>query len=107
METMYYTVPAQRVTVSSAAPAYESTPARELVCLRRQAPAQAGKTGQVIDFTAWKQAHPQQTPQAQPLAPRPVSRPTRTARLLVRGEWAATLSVVGTMLLLMWRILAA
>ncbi len=107
METTYYTVPARRLTVSSAAPAYESAPARELVCLRRQAPAHAGKPGQVIDFTAWKQAHPHEMPQAQTQAPRPVSRPTRAARLLVRGEWAATLSVIGTMLLLMWRILAA
>ena len=31
METTYYTVPARRLTVSSAAPAYESAPARELV----------------------------------------------------------------------------
>lgn len=110
METTYYTVPARRVTVN-AAPAYdENTPARELVCLRRQTPAPTGAPAPIIDFAAWKEEHPQLVPQA---APRPVVRraaPRRTslvAWLSERGELAATLAVIGTMLALMWRILAA
>lgn len=112
METTYYTVPARRVTVN-AAPAYdENAPARELVCLRRQTPAPTGKTGQVIDLAAWKAAHPQQAPQASaPARPAAAHTTPRRASLLAwlseRGEWVATLAVIATTLLLMWRILVA
>lgn len=107
METTFYTVPARRVTVSSTAPAYQEPLVRELMCLPRQAPAPSQTQGRVIDFTAWKQEHPQLVPQAQTPAPRPVSRPPRAVQKGQRGEWAATLAMIGTMLLLMWRILVA
>lgn len=109
METTYYTLPAHKMTVSSAAPAYEEPVVRKLVCLHRETPVSAGVQGRVIDFTAWKQEHDQLVPQA----PTPVQIPStpdhssRFARMLGYGEWAATLAVVGTMLLLMWRILVA
>lgn len=112
METTYYTVPARRVTVN-AAPAYdENTPARELVCLRRQAPAPTGTPAPIIDFAAWKEEHPQQAPQASaPTRPAAAHTTPRRASLLAwlseRGEWVATLAVIGTTLLLMWRILVA
>ena len=109
METTFYTVAARRLTVSSTAPAYEEPMVRELVCLRRQTPAPAPNQSRVIDFTAWKQDHPQLVPQtqAQPhLTPAP-SRPSRRSRLLEYSEWVATLSVAGAMLLLIWRILVA
>ena len=107
METTYYTVPARRVTVSSTAPAYEQPLVRELMCLPRQAPAPARAQGRVIDFTAWKEEHSQLVSEAQP-SPRPACPTTsRPSRLLVYGEWAATLAVMATMLLLVCRILVA
>jgi len=107
METTFYTVPARRVTVSSTAPAYDEPLVRELMCLPRQAPTPSQPQGRVIDFTAWKQEHPQLVPQAPAHTPRPAARPTRMTRLLERGEWAATLAVIGTMLVLVGRILVA
>ena len=111
METTFYTVPARRVTMSSVAPAYENAPTRELVCLSRQAPAHAGKTGQIIDFTAWKQDHDLDVDQPQevlePKAPRPAGRTSGLCWLIQHGEWVATLSVIGAMLLLSLRILVA
>lgn len=109
MKTTYYTLPAHKMTVSSTAPAYEGAMVRELVCLRRETPACTGAQGRVIDFTAWKQAHDQLVPQAS-TPEQPLSGPSRSSRLprmLGYGEWAATLAVVGTMLLLCWRILVA
>ncbi len=108
METTFYTVPARRVTVSSTAPAYEEPMVRELMCLPRQAPAPSRTQGRVIDFTAWKQEHLDCVPQAPvPAAPRPAPHPTRLAWLLERSEWIATLAVIGTMLVLVGRILVA
>lgn len=108
METTFYTVPARRVTVSNTAPAYDEPLVRELMCLPRQAPTLSQPQGRIIDFTAWKQEHPQLVAQAPtPAVPRPAAPPTRSAQLLERGEWVATLAVIATMLLLMGRILVA
>ena len=111
METTFYTVPARRVTMSSVAPAYENAPTRELVCLSRQAPAHTGKTGQIIDFAAWKQDHDREVDPPQealgPQAHRPARRASGLYWLMQHGEWVATLSVIGAMLLLSFRILVA
>ena len=107
METTFYTVAPRRRTVSSTAPAYEEPMARELICLPGQVPTPAGSQGRVIDFTAWKQEHGQLAAPSPAPTPRPAPRPSRSARLLGYGEWLATLAVIGTMLLLAWRILVA
>lgn len=119
METTYYTFTAREIIVEGrqvAAAAGE--PARQLVCIRRGAERSAASGDKVIDLAAWKSAREEETrlesewydgvdevlEQAGPAAARP--RRDHRRAVLFGGELLATLSVVGTMALLMVRILA-
>ncbi len=116
METTYYTLTAREIIVSGDAVANAAgAPARQLVCVRR--PAAAPERDNVIDLAAWKAAKEEESrleaewydgvdqrlEQAEPAGPRPRRDHRRT--VLLGGELLATLSVIGTMALLMVRIL--
>lgn len=119
METTYYTFTAREIIVEGQqVAAAAGGPARQLVCVRRGAERTADAGDKVIDLAAWKSAREEETrleaewydgvdealEQAAPAAAR-LRRDHRRA-VLFGGELLATLSVVGTMALLMVRILA-
>lgn len=117
METTYYTLTAREIIVSGdAVENVSGAPARQLVCVRRPAEREEPKRDNVIDLSAWKAAREeerrleeewysgvdQRLEQPAAAAPRPRRDHGRT--VLVGGELLATLSVIGTMILLMARI---
>lgn len=120
METTYYTLNAREVIVSGQAVAQAAgAPARQLVCLRRSAGQEdrAARPDNVIDLAAWKAGREEEArleaewydgvdaALTEPAAPAPRARRDHRRTVLVGGELLATLSVIGTMALLMARIL--
>lgn len=118
METTYYTLTAREIIVTGGAVANAAgAPARQLVCVRRPVTSDSPEKSNVIDLAAWKAAREEEgrleaewydgvdLRLEQPAEP--VRRPRRDHKVLLGGELLATLSVVGAMLLLMVRMLAA
>ena len=118
METTYYTLTAREIIVSGdGVSAAVGAPARQLVCIRRPAAQSGPLRDNVIDLAAWKAAREEEARLEEewyagvdealsapaPAAPRP--RRDHQKRFLFGGELLATASVVGTMALLMVRIL--
>lgn len=118
METTYYTLTAREIIAAGDAVANAAgAPARQLVCVRKPLAEAEGKRDNVISLTAWKAAKEeeerleaewydgveQRLEQAAVPAPRSCRDHNRT--VLLGGELLATLSVIGTMALLMARIL--
>ena len=121
METTYYTLTSREVIISGdgVAQAAGGAPERQVVLLRTaantaSAPARAGN---VIDLAAWKSAREEEArleeewyggedeAPAQPAPAQPRSRRSHRSAVLLGGELLATLSVVGTMAVLMARML--
>lgn len=119
METTYYTLTAREIIVSGDAVANAAgAPARQLVCVRKPA-VEAEQKDNVIDLAAWRAAKEEESRLEaewydgvdqrleQPAAPEPRPRRDHRRTVLLGGELLATLSVIGTMVLLMARILSA
>ena len=119
METTYHTFTAREIIVEGQqVAAAAGGPARQLVCVRRGAERTADAGDKVVDLAAWKSAREEEArleaewydgvDEALEQAAPAVSRPRRDHKrtVLFGGELLATLSVVGTMALLMVRILA-
>lgn len=117
METTYYTFTAREIVVEGAqVAAAAGGPARQLVCVRKPVGGQEKRENNVIDLTAWKAAREEeQRLEAewydgvdqrleQPAAAAPRPRREHGRRAFIGGEMLATLSVVGTMVVLMARI---
>lgn len=120
METTYYTLTAREIVVSGDAVANVSgAPARQLVCVHKPLQRAESKKDNVIDMFAWKAAREEERrleeewyegvderlEQPAVAVPRPRRDHGRT--ILLGGEFFATLSVIGTMVLLMARMLGA
>lgn len=118
METTYYTLTAQEIIVSGdGISAAVGAPARQLVCVRRPAAQTEPIRDNVIDLAAWKAGREEEArleaewyagvdealAAPAPAAPRP--RRDHKKQVLFGGELLATASVIGTMALLMARIL--
>ena len=118
METTYYTFTAREIVVEGQQVATAAGgPARQLFCVRRGA-ERAAAGDKIIDLAAWKFAREEEArlesewydgvdealEQPAPAEARP--RRDHKRAVLFGGELLATLSVVGTMALLMVRILA-
>lgn len=117
METTYYTVTRREIIVSGGriAKAAGSTAEHQVVCVRRRGESQRS-SGNVIDLAAWKSAQepavadytspsteaPAEAGTNQPAAAR--SRRRGCQNVLIGGELLATVSVIGTMALLMARM---
>lgn len=117
METVYYTFTAREIIAEGAqVAAAVGAPARQLICVRRGA-APRDTENKVIDLAAWKSAREEEArlecewydgvDDALEHPAIPQARPRRDHRrtVLIGGELLATLSVIGTMALLMLRIL--
>ena len=119
METTYYTFTAREIVVEGQqVAAAAGGPARQLLCVRRGAERAADAGDKIIDLAAWKSAREEEArlesewydgvdealEQPAPAEARP--RRDQKRAVLCGGELLATLSVVGTMALLMVRILA-
>ena len=119
METTYYTFTAREIVVEGQQVATAAGgPARQLLCVRRGAERAADAGDKIIDLAAWKSAREEEArlesewydgvdealEQPAPAEARP--RRDHKRAVLFGGELLATLSVVGTMALLMVRILA-
>ena len=121
METTYYTLTSREVIISGdgVAQAAGGAPERQVVLLRTaantaSAPARADN---VIDLAAWKSAREEEArleeewyggvdeAPAQPAPAQPRPRRSHRSAVLLGGELLATLSVVGTMAVLMARML--
>lgn len=116
METAYYTFTAREIIVEGAqVAAAAGAPARQLVCVRRGGePREDGS--KVIDLAAWKSAREEEAQLERqwydgvdealehPAAPQARPRRDRRRTVLIGGELLATLSVIGTMVILMLRI---
>ena len=111
MQTTYYTLTAREIVAVGDEVAQAAGGSRRLVYIRRAAkaggPAQPGK---VIDLAAWRASREggEDTPGLDGASSPAARRPRRDhgGRLLLWGEALATLSVMGTMLLLAARALA-
>jgi hypothetical protein len=105
MKTTYYTVTAREVVVSGdGVQQVSGGNARQLVCLRTPA-ATGGDRGKVIDLAAWRADREEETWAADPAEARQ-PRPRRDhSRLRLGGDWLATASVIGAMVVLVARIL--
>lgn len=113
METTYYTLTAREIIVTGdGVEQVSGGSARHMVYLRKggagQIPPKAG--GKVIDLAAWKAAREEALPAEETCdgweEALPADRPRRSRRqgALWGAELLATLSVMGTMALLMVRI---
>lgn len=119
METTYYTLTARELLISGGAVEQASGGgARQVICVPRAGarPEKMG-AGKVIDLAAWK-ADREETARlesewydgtdqrlAEPSAAEPRARRDHRRTVLVGGELLATLSVIGTMALLVVRII--
>lgn len=116
METTYYTLTAREIIVTGEAVEQVSGGgARRMVCLRRGGRQKAPEkdSGKVIDMAAWKEAREEEerleaewyagVDQALEEPPEVPARPRRDHRrkMLWGAELAATVSVIGAMILLM------
>lgn len=118
METTYYTLTAREIIVTGDAVAnVAGAPARQLVCVRKPAGKETPGKNNVIDLAAWKADREEErrleaewydgVDRRLEQPAEPVRRPRWEHRALLAGELLATLSVIGAMLLLMVRVLAA
>ena len=118
METTYYPLTAREIIVSGAGvSAAVGAPAHQLVCVRRPAAQTAPPRDNVIDLAAWKASREEEArleaewyagvdealAAPDPVSPRP--RRDHKKQVLFGGELLATASVIGTMVLLIARIL--
>ena len=120
METTYYTLTAREIIVSGDAVAKAEvvggSPARQLVCVRQPA-ERSRKKDNVINLADWKAAREEEQRLEDEwydgvdermetyVAPAPRARRDHKATVLVGGELLATLSIIGTMAILMVRLL--
>ena len=120
METTYYTLTAREIMVTGDAVEKVSGGARQLVCVRKAARAveDTPARGKVIDFAAWKADREEEgrleedwydgvdEALEQPVAHQPRPRRDHKRTVLIGGEFLATLSVIGVMVILALRIFA-
>lgn len=119
METTYFTLTAREILISKeAAEQVSGGGTRQLICLPRAAARPAnGGTGKVIDLNAWKADREEEARLEeewydgvdqrleQSVVPEQKARRDHSRSVLAGGELLASLSVVGTMIVLMIRML--
>ena len=109
METVYYTLAARRMTVMDARAAGDEG-MRRVVCLPRRNESAAPGAGKVIQMGDWLREHREEEEPCQEVETVPAQAPAvapAVSHRLIGAEWVATLSVIGVMVLLALRILAA
>lgn len=119
METTYYTVTAREIVVTGDGVEQAVGGGRRMVCTRRAGqPRQTQPRDNVIDLSAWKRDREEEARLEQawyagvdealqgPAVP-PLARPRRErgSRVLFWGELLATVCLIGTLALLMARML--